>query len=66
MNNAVGVRAAAAEHLRIGRLLEAHGDAIGAVLAYREVIQEGVEPEAAEARRRVHQLASRAWPDRPA
>jgi len=63
MNDAaVTGRTAAAEHLRVGRLLEAHGDAIGAILAYREAIREGVEPEAAEARIRVRQLASRALP----
>jgi hypothetical protein len=52
----------AAEHLRIARLLEAHGDAIGAVLAYREVICAGIEPAATEARRCVALLARRAAP----
>jgi hypothetical protein len=55
-------RATAAEHLRLARLLEAHGDAIGAVLAYREVINAGVEPAATEARRSVLTLARRAAP----
>ena len=50
----------AAEQLRVARLLEAHGDAIGAVLAYREVICAGIEPAAAEARRSVATLARRA------
>ena len=48
------------EQLRIARLLEKHGDAIGAVLAYREVICSGVEPAASEARRSVAVLARRA------
>jgi hypothetical protein len=52
----------AAEHLRVARLLEAHGDPIGAVLAYREVIRAGVEPAATEARRCVAGLARRAAP----
>jgi hypothetical protein len=57
-----GTRTTAAEHLRVARLLEAHGDAIGAVLAYREVIRAGVEPAATEARRSVAILARRAAP----
>jgi hypothetical protein len=48
------------EQLRVARLLEEHGDAIGAVLAYREVICAGVEPAATEARRSVAVLARRA------
>jgi hypothetical protein len=52
----------AAERLRVARVLEAHGDAIGAVLAYREVICTGVEPAATEARRSVATLARRAAP----
>jgi hypothetical protein len=55
-------RSTAAEFLRLARLLEAHGDAIGAVLAYREVICAGVEPGATEARRSVAILARRAAP----
>jgi hypothetical protein len=54
-----GIRTTTAEHLRVARLLEAHGDAIGAVLAYREVIAAGVEPAATEARRCVALLARR-------
>ncbi|HEY6468510.1 MAG TPA: hypothetical protein VI434_01960 [Candidatus Dormibacteraeota bacterium] len=50
----------AAEHLRVARLLEAHGDALGAILAYREVICAGIEPAATEARRSVATLARRA------
>jgi hypothetical protein len=57
MNHAPGLRAHAAEQLRIARLLEAHGDAIGAILAYREVIREGLEPAAHDARLRVAALA---------
>jgi hypothetical protein len=55
-----GTPTAATEHLRVARLLEAHGDAIGAVLAYREVICAGVEPAATEARRSIATLARRA------
>jgi len=55
-------RSTVAEHLRVARLLEVHGDAIGAVLAYREVIRAGVEPAATEARRSVAVLARRATP----
>ncbi len=57
MSETVAVPANAAEHLRIGRLLERHGDPIGAILAYRLVIEEGVEPAASEARRRIDALA---------
>ena len=38
------------EHLRIARLLDAHGDVIGAICAYREVIREGSDGAATEAR----------------
>jgi hypothetical protein len=62
MNEAPGVRTRAAEHLRVARLLEAHGDAIGAILAYREVIRDGIEPAAQDARRRVEALARCASP----
>jgi hypothetical protein len=57
VNETVVAAANAAEHLRIGRLLEGHGDPIGAILAYRLAIQEGVEPAASEARRRIDALA---------
>ena len=57
MDEATRTRAGAGEHLRIARLLEAHGDAIGAILAYREVIDRGVEPDATEARVRIDALA---------
>ena len=55
-----GTAATVTEQLRVARLLEEHGDAIGAVLAYREVICAGVEPAATEARRSVAVLARRA------
>jgi hypothetical protein len=57
VSESVAVPAKAAEQLRIGRLLECHGDPIGATLAYRLVIQGGVEPAASEARRRIDGLA---------
>jgi len=62
MKEAPGVTTRVAEHLRIARLLEAHGDAVGAVLAYREVIRHGIEPAANDARLRVEQLARNASP----
>ena len=54
-----GTTATINEQLRIARLLDEHGDAIGAVLAYREVICAGIEPAATEARRSVAVLARR-------
>jgi hypothetical protein len=57
VNESAAVPANAAEHLRVGRLLEGHGDPIGAILAYRLVIQDGLEPAASEARRRIDGLA---------
>jgi hypothetical protein len=62
MNRATGVRTAPTEQMRVARLLEARGDAIGAVLAYGEIIRAGIEPEATEARLRVGALARKAWP----
>jgi hypothetical protein len=62
VKEAPGVATRVAEHLRIARLLEAHGDAIGAILAYREVICDGVEPAARDARLRVEALARNASP----
>ncbi|HEY8672365.1 MAG TPA: hypothetical protein VIM76_01280 [Candidatus Dormibacteraeota bacterium] len=62
MNQAADVAARVAEHLRIARLLEDHGDAIGAILAYREVIRDGIEPAAHDARLRVAALARTALP----
>jgi hypothetical protein len=57
MSEGPAVRTHTAEQLRIARLLEAHGDAIGAILAYREVIREGIEPAARDARLRIAALA---------
>jgi hypothetical protein len=57
VNETSGAETQVAEHLRIARVLEAHGDAIGAILAYREVICDGVEPHARDARLRVEALA---------
>jgi hypothetical protein len=57
MNDGADERSNVAERMRIARLLEARGDAIGAILAYGEVIREGAEPAATEARIRVGLLA---------
>jgi hypothetical protein len=62
MKQAPGVETRVAEHLRIARVLEAHGDAIGAILAYGEVIRDGIEPHARDARLRVEALAREASP----
>ena len=64
VNEAPGFKTRVDENLRIARVLEAHGDAIGAILAYREVIREGAEPHAQDARERVEALARRALPAR--
>jgi hypothetical protein len=66
MSDTVGVRLHGVEQLRIARLLEAHGDTIGAILAYREVIRDGMEPAAQHARLRVAALARGAGPGDPA
>lgn len=50
----------ALDHLRIARLLDAHGDVIAAICAYSEVIREGPEHEAAEALLRIDALARQA------
>ena len=62
MVQAVDARATALEHLRIGRLLDAHGDVIAAICAYSEVIRDGAEPAATAARRRIAELANSAEP----
>jgi hypothetical protein len=62
MNEAPDARLTSAERMRVARLLEARGDPIGAILAYGEVIREGAEPAATEARLRIGGLARRAWP----
>ncbi|HWW09538.1 MAG TPA: hypothetical protein VNY76_04755 [Candidatus Acidoferrales bacterium] len=51
--------------LRVGRMFEINGDAIGAAIAYREVVLAGEEVTVAEAKRRLELLAQRAWPGRP-
>ena len=50
----------ALEHLRIARLLDAHGDVIAAICAYREVAREGPRAAAAEALRGSTALARHA------
>lgn len=59
MSEAIGVRPLALEHLRIARLLDAHGDVIGAICAYREVVRAGSGAQASEALRRIAALARR-------
>jgi hypothetical protein len=65
MSDTAGVRLHGVEQLRIARLLEAHGDTIGAILAYREVIRDGLGPAADHARLRVAALARDAGPGDP-
>ena len=48
--------------LRVGRMFEINGDAVGAAIAYREVILAGEQTTVAEAKRRLELLAQRAWP----
>ena len=60
MSEAIGTRPVALEHLRIARLLDAHGEVIGAICAYREVVRTGSGAEASEALRRIATLARRA------
>lgn len=45
------------EHLRIARLLEANGDVIAAICAYREVARDGSSAAASEALQRITALA---------
>jgi hypothetical protein len=59
MGEATGVERTTPENLRIARLLDAHGDVIGAICAYREVIREGSDAAAGEARHRIAALARR-------
>lgn len=51
--------------LRLGRIRELSGDAIGAVVVYREVILAGEAESCAEAQRRLEALMVR-WAGRPA
>jgi len=53
------IRKNALEHLRIARLLDAHGEVIAAICAYREVVRQGPEPAATEAAYRIAVLARR-------
>jgi len=59
MPEALTTRRSALEHLRIARILDAHGDVIGAICAYREVAREGTADAAAEALLRIAALARR-------
>ena len=60
MSEASRSHRSALEQLRIARLLDAHGDVIGAICAYREVVRAGSGAEASEALLRVAALARRA------
>jgi hypothetical protein len=57
MPEALNIRRSAQEHLRIARLLEAHGDVIGAICAYREAAREGCGAAVSEALVRIAALA---------
>jgi hypothetical protein len=59
MSQALRTRTSALEHLRVARLLDAHGDVIAAICAYREVMREGPEAAASEALLRIAALARR-------
>ena len=51
--------------LRVGRMFEINGDAVGAAITYREVVLAGEQTTAAEAKRRLEVLARRTWPGQP-
>jgi hypothetical protein len=57
MTEALKIRRSALEHLRIARLLDAHGDVIGAICAYREAAREGSGEAVSEALVRIAALA---------
>jgi hypothetical protein len=57
MTEALKIRRSALEHLRIARLLDAHGDVIGAICAYREAAREGSGDAVSEALTRIAALA---------
>ena len=57
MSDALKIRRSAQEHLRIARLLDAHGDVIGAICAYREAAREGSGVAVSEALARIAALA---------
>lgn len=57
-------RVAPQQLLRVGRMFELNGDAVSAVVAYREVLVAGEERTALEARQRLEVIARRALPER--
>jgi hypothetical protein len=57
MTEALKIRRRALEHLRIARLLDAHGHVIGAICAYREAAREGSGDAVSEALARIAALA---------
>ncbi len=57
MTEALKIRRSAKEHLRIARLLDSHGDVIGAICAYREAAREGSGAAVSEALARIAALA---------
>jgi hypothetical protein len=59
MREAPPTSTSALEHLRIARLLDAQGDVIAAICAYREAMREGPEAAANEALLRIAALARR-------
>ncbi|MFZ0180650.1 MAG: hypothetical protein WAL84_12390 [Candidatus Dormiibacterota bacterium] len=59
MSEAPRTRTSVHDHLRIARILDAHGDVIGAICAYREVMRAGPEAAATEALLRIAALARR-------
>jgi hypothetical protein len=59
MTEALTIRRGAEEHLRIARLLDAHGDVIAAICAYREAAREGSDTAVTEALARIAVLARR-------
>lgn len=50
--------------MRVARMFELNGDAVSAIMAYREVVLAADEPTAAEAKRRLAEIARRASPAR--
>jgi hypothetical protein len=58
MTEALTIRRSAEEHLRIARLLDANGDVIAAICAYREAAREGSDA-ITEALTRIAALARR-------
>jgi hypothetical protein len=52
--------------MRVARMFELNGDAISAIVAYREVVLAADEATSGEAKRRLADIARRASPARPA